>query len=278
VNLLMNLVPKLRLGTHALRSSASRLAAVFVADWFTGSRASRSVRSQAELGNEGNLAAEKTRVGYDLHITRADYWAENEGQEITRDEWFALVTSDPELNFDPVNGNAYALWNGQCEHAEPWFNWWRGNISTKYPDGAMIVKMIQMAGRLGARVQGDDGEEYKGPVGGKLVLVFNCVIVGEIVDAYWTDRHGNGVFQHAPGKHDDPAMRRFWEYFAFSRVHHARAVADEKTEQANWTAFADVRNSDLWPVTDQSGIFARIGSVDFIGESIFWTPVKTDMR
>jgi hypothetical protein len=58
-------------------------------------------------------------MGYDLHITRADHWAENEGHEITRDEWFALVASDPELTPDPVNGNDYALWSGRCRYPDP---------------------------------------------------------------------------------------------------------------------------------------------------------------
>src|SRR5205814_2079341 len=102
-------------------------------------------------------------VGYDLHITRADHWAENQGREISRDEWLALVANDPELTLDPVNGADYALWSGRCRYPDPWFNWWRGNISTKNPDRAIIAKMIQIAERLGARAQGDDGEFYDLP-------------------------------------------------------------------------------------------------------------------
>ena len=102
-------------------------------------------------------------MGYDLHITRADYWAENDGCEIARDEWLALVAGDPELTLDPVSGDEYALWSGSCRYPDPWFHWWRGNISTKNPDRAIVAKMIQLAERLGARVQGDDGESYKSP-------------------------------------------------------------------------------------------------------------------
>lgn len=39
----------------------------------------------------------------------------------------------------------------------------RGCISTKHPDQAILTKMLEMAGTLGARVQGDDGEEYTDP-------------------------------------------------------------------------------------------------------------------
>jgi hypothetical protein len=99
-------------------------------------------------------------MGYDLHITRADDWAENEGREITREEWLALVAGDEELTLDPVNGDEYALWSGPSEHAGPWLCWCEGNLSAKNPDPALIGKMVEIAGRLGARVQGDDGEFY----------------------------------------------------------------------------------------------------------------------
>ncbi len=102
-------------------------------------------------------------MGYDLHITRADHRAENEGREITQDEWLALVAADPELMLDPVDGDEYALWSGRCQYHDPWFKWWRGNILTKNPDRAIVAKMLQLAERLGARVQGDDGKIYRSP-------------------------------------------------------------------------------------------------------------------
>jgi hypothetical protein len=102
-------------------------------------------------------------MGYDLHITRGAHWAENEGHEITCEEWLALVAHDPELTLDPVNGDQYALWSGPSQYPEPWLKWWRGNISTKNPDKTLIVKMINIASKLGARVQGDDGEFYDSP-------------------------------------------------------------------------------------------------------------------
>jgi hypothetical protein len=30
-------------------------------------------------------------MGYDIHITRAEHWAENEGREISAEEWLAYV-------------------------------------------------------------------------------------------------------------------------------------------------------------------------------------------
>ena len=74
-------------------------------------------------------------VGYNLYITRAAEWSQNEGHEIGEVEWLALNVGEP-------------------------FYWADGNVVCKNPDAAMIERMVEMARRLGARVQGDDGELY----------------------------------------------------------------------------------------------------------------------
>lgn len=102
-------------------------------------------------------------MGYDLHITRADFWPDNKGREISAEEWLEVVRSDPELKLAGVNGPYFALWTGESEYAEPWLDWHRGNIYSKNPDDAIIGKMLEIAKRLNAKVQGDDGEVYFGP-------------------------------------------------------------------------------------------------------------------
>jgi hypothetical protein len=102
-------------------------------------------------------------VGYDLHITRADYWAENEGATITRDEWIALATSDRDLFPMPENGDAFFA-VGERDDPHAWFDWFDGDIFTTNPDrGQTLTKMLDLAERLNARVQGDDGELYAAP-------------------------------------------------------------------------------------------------------------------
>jgi hypothetical protein len=101
-------------------------------------------------------------MGYDLHITKARDWSQNEGFEISADEWLRIVEEDEELSLAVVNGPYFALWSGKSTYPDPWFDWFGGNIYTKNPDEPMIEKMVSMAKRLKGKVQGDDGEIYPG--------------------------------------------------------------------------------------------------------------------
>jgi hypothetical protein len=94
-----------------------------------------------------------TAVGYDLHITRRDNWFDA-GDDISADEWLKYVESDPDLSIDESNGKYFAIWK------EDWLDWSRGEIYTKDPRRNLIEKMIQIANRLNAKVQGDEGEIY----------------------------------------------------------------------------------------------------------------------
>jgi hypothetical protein len=92
-------------------------------------------------------------MGYDFHITRRDDWYD-EGADISADEWLKYVESDPELSIDESNGKYFAIWK------EDWLDWRRGEIYTKNPRKNLVEKMIQIANRLNAKVQGDEGEVY----------------------------------------------------------------------------------------------------------------------
>ena len=99
-------------------------------------------------------------MGYELHITRAKFWAENEGQEITGAEWLRLIGEDVELKNDENNGPLFAEWSPTTPRSSSWFDWSDGNIYTKNPGRKTLVKMLQIADLLGATVQGDEGEIY----------------------------------------------------------------------------------------------------------------------
>jgi hypothetical protein len=115
-------------------------------------------------------------MGYELHVTRREHWADTEAPDILMDEWLTYVNSDPELELT----NGYDLkmgaetsyqdspgfcgWNAHPTEKEansrPWFAFWKGSIETKNPDAPTIRKMMKVASALGAHVQGDDGEIY----------------------------------------------------------------------------------------------------------------------
>jgi len=104
-------------------------------------------------------------MGWEIHITRAEDWADSGRCPITPEEWLALVKADPELTIDPRdNGPYFALWlSHQVDEDHPWFDWFQGAIRTKHPDGRTLGKALQIARHFGACVQGDDGEIYERP-------------------------------------------------------------------------------------------------------------------
>jgi hypothetical protein len=102
-------------------------------------------------------------MGVEFHITRAEFWAENESSPISADEWLSYVASDPELSLDQTNGKFFARWAGPSAYEEPWLDWSQGNIIAKWPDTALYIKMLRIAEVLRAQVQDDEGTVYKSP-------------------------------------------------------------------------------------------------------------------
>jgi hypothetical protein len=109
-------------------------------------------------------------MGYDLHITRAVCWSESESDPISAEEWHALVDADPELQHASVGNRHFVFWIGH-PHAQErlipdeqaWFLWFNGYIYTSDVDRHVLTKMLDVARRLGAAVQGDNGEWYHSP-------------------------------------------------------------------------------------------------------------------
>ncbi|VWD60209.1 hypothetical protein BLA50215_07248 [Burkholderia lata] len=102
-------------------------------------------------------------MGVEFHITRADFWAENEDAAISAETWLAYVQADPELELRPECGAHHAQWSGPSAHDEPWLDWHAGNIMTKWPDTALYCKMLKIAADLEATVQDDNGTVYRLP-------------------------------------------------------------------------------------------------------------------
>jgi hypothetical protein len=98
---------------------------------------------------------------YHLHVTRASDWMQSNELPITAAEWLKLVRTDSDLVQDPRRGPYVALWSSP-DGRDQWLEWSEGRINTRYPDGALLKKLVTIAERLGAKVQGDGGEVYSG--------------------------------------------------------------------------------------------------------------------
>jgi hypothetical protein len=96
-------------------------------------------------------------MGYDLLITRRA--AGRRDGKIAAGEWLAYVDRDPELRRDPDNGPYFVTWPGASGGS--WLDWSNGEIFSKYPDAALLQKMLAIARHFSAEVQGDDGEIYE---------------------------------------------------------------------------------------------------------------------
>lgn len=120
-------------------------------------------------------------MGYEVHITRKDFWADDEGPVISLDEWRQYISSDAEMRLDGyaesqtpdgatirVDNPGIAVWTAYSGHGVngnmAWFCHFDDRIAVKNPDEEILVKMHQIASELNAKVQGDDGEDY-GPDG-----------------------------------------------------------------------------------------------------------------
>jgi len=99
-------------------------------------------------------------AGYDLHITRKNFWADESGQKITFAEWKNYVRSDKQVAHDGRNSEHDFIVRLPGGTFPIWYNPSRGEIYTKNPTEAAIQKLIEISRKLKAQVQGDDGELY----------------------------------------------------------------------------------------------------------------------
>ncbi|MEX1827166.1 hypothetical protein [Luteibacter sp. CQ10] len=112
-------------------------------------------------------------MGYDIHITRKTHWFDDEGPTISMEEWKAYIASDPELRLDGyaettvgngavlrVKNEGMAVWTAYSKDNTAWIWLDSSGIVAKNPDNEILRKMFQIAQMLGARVVGDDDEEY----------------------------------------------------------------------------------------------------------------------
>jgi hypothetical protein len=106
-------------------------------------------------------------LSYDIHITRGRDWSDFSEQEtacISREQWLTLINDDPELSASDRNSDNNCImtdWNPpQGPKDYYWIQWCPTDISARHMGPEHCRKMVQIAHRFGAIVQGDDGEVY----------------------------------------------------------------------------------------------------------------------
>jgi hypothetical protein len=116
-------------------------------------------------------------MGYSVTIVRKNNWEDiNEESNITLEQWLQYVDSDEELeqplesSLTEYNKEYYQQKPGYCEwtshstykepFARPWFDYYKGQITSENVDDETMLKMIAIAECLNAKVQGQDGEVY----------------------------------------------------------------------------------------------------------------------
>lgn len=98
-------------------------------------------------------------MGYNLYITRRlDRLDENSGPAIALEEFREAVSHDSELVLTNDPEQDAAIW----QREDMW--WDEGQVTSKSPSEEFRKVMFRIAVKLGARVVGDDDEEY-GPDG-----------------------------------------------------------------------------------------------------------------
>lgn len=99
-------------------------------------------------------------AGYDLHISRKVFWADELGPEITLKEWQEHLRIDLQVIRDIANSPQGFIVSIPGESFLLWYRSDIGELFTKNPTDRAIAKLEEIARSLNARVQGDDGEFY----------------------------------------------------------------------------------------------------------------------
>ena len=119
---------------------------------------------------------------YTIHITRRELWSDKKNYNaISLREWIDYVNRDHQMalvneieiplrwmKLGDTNiiyrSEGLSFWKVHSfegkMYCNTWFEYERGNIDVSNPNDEIIKKMIAIAGRLEAKVQGDNGEIY----------------------------------------------------------------------------------------------------------------------
>jgi hypothetical protein len=110
-------------------------------------------------------------MGYDLHVFRGT--DRSAAEPIRLEVWADVVAANPDLRMTGsveatspsgeivrIDHEGLAEWTGHSSGIPIAVDFRRGRLVVKNPDDETITWLVALADRLGARVQGDDGEFY----------------------------------------------------------------------------------------------------------------------
>jgi hypothetical protein len=109
-------------------------------------------------------------MGYNIHITLADEWTDSESNPITSDllEEVSRISHKNTSGVNPSTGEVIEqsfeesfYWPNESSNNKCMFHLMSGRLVFKYSDDSQIEIAKDLASYLGAKVQGDEGEEYK---------------------------------------------------------------------------------------------------------------------
>jgi hypothetical protein len=99
-------------------------------------------------------------LGYDLTITKKEHPSDEKGEQISHEEWFDYVEKHAHLRIDksmtPSSDSEYVVWGDSSS----WLSWSNGSIDSKNPGCDFIEYMINVTDALGAKVLGEESEQY----------------------------------------------------------------------------------------------------------------------
>jgi len=100
-------------------------------------------------------------MGYDLYFTRADHWPDSVMYPISLQEWVAVADEEPRLTKHQRDGHhpVYEL-AAPDDEGSNWTLGWRDGMVTIWKAHEASAELAAIARKLGARLVGDDSEEY----------------------------------------------------------------------------------------------------------------------
>lgn len=102
------------------------------------------------------------------------------------------------------------------------------------------------------------------------LLCLGSLVIGEVVNAFYSDATGNGLFRPAFGEGDDPTLKRLHAFISFSEEWHSRLKAEQPHDVSEWDIFKDVCESDQWNVVGTNGAIIPIGTPTFVKGEVIW--------